>query len=134
MAYHETFWVVTGTEAPVVALAVIVQMGDVIQAIDRDKEQPWAQNERYSTAMAGVLVVGVLNLALMGWLLFSSLSTLAAGTDGLSTDWATAQAVGGLGLLALVSVGAFAVRYESRDVAARAGSGDDGTDDGGGTS
>jgi hypothetical protein len=28
VAYHETFWVVTGTEAPVVALAVIVQIGD----------------------------------------------------------------------------------------------------------
>jgi hypothetical protein len=30
--------------------------------------------------MTGVLAFGVLNLALMGWLLFSSLSSLATGT------------------------------------------------------
>src|SRR6202012_5109777 len=66
VAYHETFWVVTGTEAPVVGLAVIVQISDVIRAINKDRDHPWAQTERYSTAMLGVVAWSVINLALMG--------------------------------------------------------------------
>jgi hypothetical protein len=60
--------------------------------------------------MQGVIWVCVLNLVLMGWLLFSSLSSLATGTDSLSTGFATVQAVGGLGLLLFVYAGIFAVR------------------------
>lgn len=120
VAYHETFWVVTGAEAPVVALAVIVQMTDAFRTIEQDAARPWAQNDRWRTSMNGVLVLGVLNLVLMGWLLFSSLSSLATGTDGLSTGWGTVQAVGGLGLLALASAGVFAVREVSKEEMRRA--------------
>lgn len=54
----------------------------------------------------------------------SSLSSLATGTDGLSTGFATVQAVGGLGLLLFASGGVFAVRNRSKEMrrAARASS------------
>ncbi len=70
MAYHETFWVVTGAEAPVVALAVIVQMTDAFRTMEQDMAQPWAKNDRWGDGMLGVIDVGILNLGLMGWLLF----------------------------------------------------------------
>jgi hypothetical protein len=44
VTYHETFWVVTGTEAPVVALAVIVQLTDTIRTMEHDRTQSWAKN------------------------------------------------------------------------------------------
>src|SRR5947209_3493922 len=35
MAFHETFWVVTGTAAPVIALAAVVSAGDADEQVDR---------------------------------------------------------------------------------------------------
>jgi len=115
VAYHEAFWLVTGAEAPVVALAVIVQLTDSVRTMERDRVQLWAKNDRWRYGMQGAIGICVLNLALMGWLLFSSLSSLAAGCDSLSTGWATVLAVGGIGLLLFAYAGIFAVRETAKE-------------------
>jgi hypothetical protein len=63
VAYHETFWVVTGAEAPVVALAVIVQMTDAFRTMEQDMAHQWAQNDRWRYGMFGVIDIGILNLS-----------------------------------------------------------------------
>lgn len=126
VTYHETFWVVTGAEAPVVALAVIVQLTDTVRTMEQDRAQFWAKNDRWRYGMQGAILVCVLNLALMGWLLFSSLSSLATGADSLSTGFATVQAVIGLGLLLFAYLGIFAVRETAQERhRAEANSGED---------
>jgi hypothetical protein len=39
VAFHETYWVVTGTAAPVIALAAVVSVGDLINGLNAARSE-----------------------------------------------------------------------------------------------
>jgi hypothetical protein len=43
VAYHETFWVVAGTAPPVIALAVVVSLRDVLRDFTSDYNYTWVR-------------------------------------------------------------------------------------------
>jgi hypothetical protein len=78
VSYHEAFWVVTGTAAPVIALAAVVALPDV----------------------ATLRALGQVNVIVQAGLLGLSLSALATGGN-VTPPWvASVLAVGGILLLA----------------------------------
>jgi hypothetical protein len=81
VGYHEAFWAVTGTAAPVIALAAVVA--------------------KAALPDVGTLrTLGWVNMIVQAWLLGSSLSALSTGGN-VTPPWvASVLAVGGILLLA----------------------------------
>jgi len=71
VAYHEAFWVVIGTAAPVIALAAVVALG---QLWGMDKINWWA---------------GSIGITLLGVGLFLESLTLGAAPEVASSKWHT---------------------------------------------
>ena len=69
--YHEAFWVVTGTAAPLIALAIVVVMGDTLSALPRHMpklpRRDWTVS--WSARIAGFTFA--ITLALLALSLFS---------------------------------------------------------------
>lgn len=85
-AYHEQFWVVAGTAAPVIALAAVLVLGPSYDM---------------STALLGKVVFTLISMATLAELvvLCTSLISLSVGRDVLSPVVAGVLAVGGFVLL-----------------------------------
>jgi len=132
MAFHESFWVVTGTAAPVIALAVIVSAGDAFrQVLTTDAERRHAQRnvhpdraklsqqddedllKSHRKMLRFVQAVATFNLLLQAALLAVSLVCLADGANLVPPWLAIAAGVGGIMLLsstAYAAVGAHVAR------------------------
>jgi hypothetical protein len=83
MAFHSDFWVVTGTAAPIIALSVIISVGEAIRQGSRIEptghlkynDIPYRDIRRFVTASTWV---NVTNIGLQIFILFYSLESLAA--------------------------------------------------------
>ena len=84
--YHEAFWVVAGTAAPVVALAAVVAVGPTYDM---------------STALLGKVAFALISIATLAELavLSASLISVSVGRDVLSPVVTAVLAVGGFLLL-----------------------------------
>jgi hypothetical protein len=119
VGFHESFWVITGTAAPVIALAIIVALADAKRGwfgmletghrLAQEANVVRSEQARYLFARAlrvtfGFRVVATVNLLLQAGLLAVSLVSVA-GQENLIPPWlAIVAAVGGLLLLAISSV------------------------------
>jgi hypothetical protein len=117
MAFHDGFWLVAGTAAPVVALAVVVSLGDaakeyvasVLQdpdALRAGRPARWWFNRSTFPVYAVVFYCALFNLFLQAGLLAVSLVSLAGDANSVPTWLAIVAAVGGLVLLAISAFGA----------------------------
>jgi hypothetical protein len=118
MAFHEAFWILTGTAAPVIALAAVVSAGSADQAW-QDLREPY---ERYRDAAPeaalkwlssnaalqwrGVILAGVskaqyVNVVLQAGLLALSLASVGSQRNAVPLAVAGALAVVGIMLIAL---------------------------------
>jgi hypothetical protein len=106
MAFHEAFWVVTGTAAPVIALAAIVSAGDADEQVDRmaegavrlsvafhkNRDDPGVL-EVLEKAGAGYLLmiakVQYVNVVLQAVLLAVSLCSITSQHNAISPGWAS---------------------------------------------
>jgi hypothetical protein len=113
VAFHESFWVVTGTAAPVIALAAIVSLADadrefmgflVTALSDFERIKPFMNRAAFTGIWIGVS--GLLNLLLQATLLTISLVSLAEDVNSVPPWSAIAMAVGGVILLAVSAWGA----------------------------
>jgi hypothetical protein len=129
VAFHEGFWLITGTAAPVVALAAVVSLADagtvhldaMSAAVSKVRSAPterivdyWKWSRSFSdsiTAFVALLaLIGLFNLFLQAALLTVSLVSVADG-DNLVPPWlAIVAAVGGLLLLIVSSFGVYGMR------------------------
>ena len=123
VAFHEGFWVATGTAAPVIALAAVVSLADA----GRELFSTWAEVTNFfsrlgsSTISRAVLLaaLGIFNVFLQAALLAVSLVSLADGANSVP-DWlAIAAAVGGVMLLAGSSLGIAGLRVMAQRGAKR---------------
>jgi hypothetical protein len=117
-AYHEAYWVVAGTAAPVIALAVIVAVSDAAGARDlvdvarEFLEQSGVPDRRIRRAVvarnAGLLLVAVLAasvLAVQAFMLFIalvSIESVSNAQDPYDDAWLSLGSVLGLFLLTIV--------------------------------
>ncbi len=76
VAFHADFWVVTGTAAPVIALAAVVQASDALVAVLPARDQGDAR----AVAMASYWIAGG-NLMVQVAVLTLSLLSLADGSN-----------------------------------------------------
>jgi LytS/YehU family sensor histidine kinase len=97
MAFHESFWVTVGTAAPIIALASVVSIADLMGA--RDRVSPnlsssssvqgddWLDSEliRAGRLLIWAYLVGVVNGALQMVTLSIALQSLADGSNVVST-------------------------------------------------
>jgi hypothetical protein len=127
-AYHEAFWVVTGTAAPVIALAVVVVMADVYftftslvgkirrDARGRPRSQPEVRQEARRAARqratgpfglaASALILGSFTLGAQSNSLYVSLRSIEHARNVTSPDgtvWMISGGVAGLYILALLA-------------------------------
>jgi hypothetical protein len=96
-AYHEALWVVTGTAAPVIALAIVVSMPDIArdawtiedQMDDEDgfsglfsrPRRHLGPATRYGSQLLGLFALTMLNLLLQVVLLSISIGSIAEGRN-----------------------------------------------------
>jgi hypothetical protein len=119
MAFHETFWVVTGTAAPVIALAAVVSAGDADEQVDRlaeatvrlsvafhkDRDDPDLLEVLDKAGTGNLLMIAKLqyvNVVIQAVLLAVSLGSIASQRNLISQGWAGGCAVVGILFLALV--------------------------------
>ena len=121
MAFHDTFWLVAGGAAPVIALASVVTFGEArqLESISQVEvraqvlEMPlsvraefWKDRKRLLRIAQLMAWLQIVNLALQCWILASSLMSLAHSTNELPTALVVAAEVVGIALLAVGGFGA----------------------------
>jgi hypothetical protein len=119
VGFHDNFWVVAGTAAPVIALAVIVSTGDVLREFlistvalnsARRLDPTAVRLGAPRRTLDWLIAIGLFNLFLQTALLSVSLVSLADGAN-LTPPWvAVAAAVAGLLLLPAAAVGNIRLR------------------------
>ena len=131
MVFHETFWAVTGTAAPVIALAAVVSAGDADEQVDRLIEAALRRSDavhknrgdpdlvdvlqKAGGANLGMIAkVQYVNVVIQAVLLAVSLGSIAYQRDLISRGWPGGAAVVGILLLALVAARAVGVKRYSR--------------------
>jgi hypothetical protein len=97
--YHETFWVVAGTAAPVIALALAVVSSDFARNMPRKSAPPWYRQYHRRSAL-----LTVADFFLMTALLGVSLTSLAWSRDVIPPDY-----VAWLACLGLLTVGSLSI-------------------------
>jgi membrane associated rhomboid family serine protease len=131
VAFHESFWVVTGTAAPVIALAAVVALGEILRDMGASGEKfmrvlldsspdnaevvKWMADvsRKPTRKMVRALHAAVLsNLLLQSAFLAVSLVSLVDEANLVPPWIAIAAAVGGLLLLAATAFGASAFRFQ----------------------
>jgi hypothetical protein len=80
MAFHETFWVVVGTAAPVIALACVVSMSDGLGSF-ASFTRSIRRVPKIRRTMLWLAALGGINFANQGVMLFVALFSLAVGKD-----------------------------------------------------
>jgi hypothetical protein len=141
VAFHETFWAVAGGTAPVIALAVVVSLGDLLKESGTwwtaaERRQDIVQIKYYESAArdnvesihesavrttylkhtiatytARIVAVGLFNLLMQAALLAVSLVSLAESANLVPSWLAVAAAIAGLLLLAVSSFGVVYLRW-----------------------
>lgn len=127
MAFHEGFWLVAGTAAPVVALAAVVSIGDALregiasiaeatplldaQANSAGRLKGDRLTSTTTRAARRLYALGLSNLFLQAALLAVSLVSLADDANLVPPWIAIVAAVGGLLLLAFSALGAVQLRW-----------------------
>ena len=122
MAFHEGFWLVAGTAAPVVALAAVVTLGETLreniasiaeamplldaQVNSADRLKGSRLTTTTIRATKQLYAVGLSNVLLQAALLAVSLVSLADDANLVPPWIAIVAAVGGLLLLAFSALGA----------------------------
>jgi hypothetical protein len=134
VAFHEGFWVVTGTAAPVIALAAVVSLAEAgrtfylsedpsVDAIDdvglggfptANAFLALDRSLSLATTAMWIAAFGIVNLLLQTALLAVSLVSLADEVSLVPSWLAVVAAVGGLLLLAVSSLGTVLLRLKSR--------------------
>ena len=121
MAFHESFWVVTGTAAPVIALAAIVSLADADREFIGFLMTNLANMRRISPYMKPLALIalviavsGILNLLLQATLLATSLVSLAEDVNSVPPWFAVTMAVGGLMLLVVGAWGAVSLHVQNQ--------------------
>lgn len=126
MTFHETFWVVTGSTAPVIALAAIISakdiahdtgvitdpVGELVAAhvTGPKMEQAHSYYRRWALVGYGQWLAQLVNVCLQALLLTVSLLSIAYQRNVLPVWVGVAVAVGGVVLLAVTGVGILAAR------------------------
>jgi len=133
MAFHETFWVVTGTTAPVLALAAVLSISDLHRLAERQLDE-WlkvsrkvcdpsarTRSEKFDVLLhrhlvslrrngklaAGLVLLQVLNMAAQAAMLLASLLAIAdQRNQGAPMEW---MLIPFFGLLALSFAGSHIV-------------------------
>jgi hypothetical protein len=129
VSFHETFWVVTGTAAPVIALAAIVSVRDVSDDVDAMQALPRELEDRASQLGKTILLVyyrdwcanwGVVtsivewaNIALQAVLLAFSLLSIAYARNAFPLWIAIVVSVAGVLLLAATDLVMMAGRQKT---------------------
>lgn len=108
MAYHETYWVVVGTAAPVIALAQIVALPDVmstlIESASAKAPRGWRAGLLWFLDIflpVPVVMLAIANLVNQGTILWLALQSLNQRADYVWPSRVAVFSVGGLFLLAL---------------------------------
>jgi hypothetical protein len=126
VTFHETFWVVTGSTAPVIALAAIISakdiahdtgvitdpVGEMVAAhvTGPKMEQAHSYYQRWALVGYGQWLAQLVNVCLQALLLTVSLLSIAYQRNVLPVWVGIAVAVGGVVLLAVTGVGIVAAR------------------------
>jgi hypothetical protein len=126
VAFHESVWIVAGTAAPVVALAGIVSLGDLMEKNERFGEQAQALrimqareltdaeiSQRnmliaslagYSTMLYQLFIAQVVNVLLQALLLAASLLSLLIQSNLVPPWLAVIAAFGGLVAIGIITL------------------------------
>jgi hypothetical protein len=92
VAYHEAFWVVVGTAAPVIALADVVLVGQLVATGSAEQNRPDRLDNLVFVVLAACFTSQL-------FLLLFALDSLATDSDAVSTWWAAATTTFGIFLL-----------------------------------
>ena len=117
-AYHEAFWVITGTAAPVIALAVVVATPDLFPAASEAAAQADADTGghpdyssrtvrltlRYANRLAFLYTVALLSLLSQILLLLAALLSVMNGRNAIPPVLGVWLAIGGLVLLCVTAL------------------------------
>ena len=124
MAYHEAFWVVVGAAAPVIALAGIVSMSDMMNQVfewsrytrDRPRRAVRELTERSALGMLTKfsIITQATNLALQALALLFALLSLAAAANMIPPWIAIVTEVLGLTRLAIGAVATHRIKITQR--------------------
>jgi hypothetical protein len=113
VVFHEVFWVVTGTAAPIIALAAVVSLADagsVYFNVLAQDPRFFMRHEGFANGAIWLAWFGILNLILQAVLLTVSLVSLAEASNLVLPWLAIVAQVGGLMLLAVSSLGVVFLR------------------------
>jgi hypothetical protein len=126
VTFHETFWVVTGSTAPVVALAAIISardiahdtgvitdpVGEMVAAhvTGSKMERAYGYYRRWALVGYAQWLAQLVNIVLQALLLTVSLLSIAYQRNVFPIWIGVTVAVGGVGLLAVTGVGIWAAR------------------------
>lgn len=131
MAFHETYWVVTGTAAPVIALAAVVSVGDLINGLNAARSELPTITHRLSGAGSRTLnrcrlaatylaLLQMINVVFQAGLLVASLAAIAHQSGSIADSAAAAIAATGLLIVAAGGLGSLAVKARTLQVIGRA--------------
>lgn len=109
--YHEAFWVVTGTAAPVIALAVVVAIPDLADVRYRVPAAVWEKGKAARWAMVGTYAA-FFDFMLMAYLLPVSLWSIANGKNEIAPSLAVTLATVGVILVFISTATAIFGRQE----------------------
>lgn len=125
MSFHETFWVITGTAAPVIALAAVIGLTDNLRqvagsvtdpdmnpaTVDRDKARPVLT--AYLWQLASVAVLGGLNLLSQAVVLLASLLSVSDHRNWMPPGVAISFTVLGILTLACNGIVLIGARFDT---------------------
>jgi hypothetical protein len=121
VAFHDTFWLVAGGAAPVIALASVVTFSEArrLESVSRVdvrvqvqdlpvsvRDRFWKARNRLLNLAQLLAYLQLVNLALQCWMLTTSLMSLAGNTNELPAAVVVAAEIVGIALLAVGGVGA----------------------------
>ena len=124
MAFHEGFWTVAGTAAPVIAVAIVIALGELMKELsrwiiwaERIEHNPEPEMEkirkilrtqtRYTWPLEGL---GLTNLLIQAVLTTVALVSLEDKANLVSPWLAIAAVIAGLALLAICSLSGYLMR------------------------
>ena len=102
MTPHTDFWVAISTAAPVIALAAIVSIGDVLKKMTRSVMGN--ADPTPNRLLKASYILNVVNIVMQGLILYYSLQSLVTTTDKANTLLIISGTIAGLGLLILATL------------------------------
>jgi hypothetical protein len=127
--FHQTFWVVAGTAAPIIGLAAVITVGEARETIAALSPAPplrgimSSQENAARTARQMAIIayfISYLNVGLQGFVLLTALVVLRSGSDAagpLSPNAAIVILTGGMLALAGTAIFLAFMRVASRQAA-----------------